>query len=367
MIGEILAGVLVGPTLFGGLIARTLFPVEVRPLLGALADVAVALFMFLVGLELDRRVFRHRGGVIASLTVGSVAVPFGLGVLLALCLSRSHPTPDPVVFVLFVGTAMAVTAFPVLARIVVDQGMDRSRIGGLALALAGVGDVLAWSTLALLVASAGSQGHPWRLLLVVPYVAAMVTVVPRALRRWTARSGPRPALVIPVLAGSLLAGGLTEWLGLHFIFGTFLFGVVLPRAGTEAFRAEVDRRVGHLARQLMPVYFVVAGLQVDLAGLGTSGFVELGLIVLVAMGGKFVGVYTAARLHRFDAPSSAVLATLMNVRGLTEVVLLTVGLTTKIIDAQLYSLMLVMAVLTTRHVGAAADAGAGPGLVVRGG
>jgi Kef-type K+ transport system membrane component KefB len=347
VVGEILAGILVGPTLLQGMVADTLFPLDVRPMLGALASVGVALFMFLVGLELDRQVVRAQGRVVVSLTLGSLLVPFGLGVLLALWLVRSHPTGDRLGFVLFVGTAMAVTAFPVLARIIVDRGMDRSRVGGLALATAAVGDVIAWTLLAVIVASVGAGGTPWRLLLVPIFVALMATVVPWLVRRQLARHGSGPAVLVPILAGVLVAGAATEWLGLHFIFGAFLLGAVVPRDGTEQLRAELNGRVGQLAVLLMPIYFVVAGFEVDLSGLGAAGLAELGLILLVAMGGKFAGVYAAARFSRLDVRSSAALATLMNVRGLTELVLLTVGLQIGILDPRMYSLMVAMAVLTT--------------------
>ncbi|TCO44775.1 cation:proton antiporter [Actinocrispum wychmicini] len=333
VIGEIVAGVLVGPTLFDGRIAATLFPTEVRPMLSALATIGVALFMFLVGLELDRRAVLAQGRVVVLVSAGSLLVPFGLGVVLALWLGQSHPVSG-VRFVLFMGTAMAVTAFPVLARILVDRGMDRLRVGRLALASAAVGDVVAWILLAAIVASGGT----WQLVLVVPYVVIMVTVVPRLLRHGT---GPRRLAVI--LVGVLLSGGLTEWMGLHFIFGAFLLGVVVPRD----LRTEAGTRIGPLATLLLPVYFVVAGFQVNLAGLGATGLTELGLIILVAVGGKFAGVYTAARVSRLDARSAATLATLMNTRGLTELVLLTIGLQVGLLDIGLYSLMVAMAVFTT--------------------
>ncbi|WP_238606681.1 cation:proton antiporter [Amycolatopsis sp. Poz14] len=165
VIGEILAGLLMGPTLFGGAIARTVFPVDVRPSLTALANVGVAVFMFVVGLELERGLLRGQGRVAVTVAMGSIVVPFGLRVLLASHLARDHANGNRLGFVLFLGAAMSVTAFPVLARILADRGMINTPLGGLALACAAVDDVLAWSLLAVVVAPAGggrtSGGYCW--------------------------------------------------------------------------------------------------------------------------------------------------------------------------------------------------------------
>lgn len=347
VVGEIVGGLLLGPTLFGGRVTDTLFPADVRPLLGAFANVGVALFMFLVGLEFDPGVMRRSAGTVGWLCAGSLVVPFGLGALLALWLLGDHPSRQPVVFVVFLGTAMAVTAFPVLARIIVDFGLLASRVGGLALALAAVGDVIAWTVLAV-VALVRAGGHSWHLLLFLPYTAAMVFVVPRLLRCRAVGRLPQSAVVALVVAGVLASGGATEWMGLHLIFGAFLFGLVVPRAGLRGgFRERLGTSVEPLASFLMPVYFVVAGFRVDLSHLDVTAIGELLLILLAAGGGKLLGVYGGARAARLDHRSALMLATLMNVRGLTELVLLTVGLSLGILDAGLYSLMVVMAVVTT--------------------
>jgi len=348
VIGEIIGGILLGPTLFGGRLTDTLFPTDIRPLLSAFANVGVALFMFLVGLEFDRGVMRRQSGTMGWLGVGSLVVPFGLGALLALWLLGDHPSRHPAVFVVFLGTAMAVTAFPVLARIIIDHDLLTSRVGGLALALAAVGDVIAWTVLAGVVALVGAAGHSWRLLLLFPYAATMVLVIPWLLRSRFLGRLPERAVVPLVMAGVVASGAGTEWMGLHLIFGAFLFGLVVPRAGLRAgLRERLDTSVEPLASFLMPIYFVVAGFRVDLSHLDARAIGELLLILLVASGGKLLGVYGGARAARFDHRSALTLATLMNVRGLTEIVLLTVGLSLGLLDSGLYSLMVVMAVLTT--------------------
>jgi Kef-type K+ transport system membrane component KefB len=339
VVGEIVAGVLLGPTLFHGWIADTLFPLSVRPMLSALANVGVALFMFLVGTELDHRSVRAHGRVVGWVSTGSLVVPFGLGTALGMWLR-----PGDVRLALFLGTAMAVTAFPVLARIINDRGLVGTRVGAIALASAAVGDVVAWTLLAVIVAAGGT---PWRLLFAVPYLLLMTTVVRKALRDPRVLKPGASSTTAIVVCGVLLSGGLTELMGLHFIFGAFLFGLVMPKAGAQRLHTDVMARIGQLATLFLPVYFVVAGFGVDLSTLDAGGLGLLGLILVAAMGGKFAGVYTVARLSGMTARPAGALATLMNTRGLTELVLLTVGRQAGLLDTRLYSLMVAMAVLTT--------------------
>lgn len=357
VIGEIFAGILVGPTLFSGVIADTLFPTDIRPFLAALANVGLVLFMFIVGYELDHTLMRGKERVAVSVSVGSILLPFGLGAALALYLVKNHPTDEKLGFALFIGAAMSVTAFPVLARILTDRGMHRTRIGGLALASAAVDDILAWSLLAVVVTVAGSGGHDqWHILLAVPYVALMFGVVRPLLRRLVAARDEAgrltPGILAIVLVGLLVSCWMTEWLGVHFIFGAFVFGAIMPRLGGEQLRHEVLERLEQVSvLLLLPVFFVVAGLKVDLSTVGLTGLGELALILLVAIAGKFIGAFVGARLQRVPNRQSAVLATLMNTRGLTEIVILTVGLQLGVLDGELFSLMVVMAIVTTVMAG----------------
>ncbi|WP_435970274.1 cation:proton antiporter [Streptomyces sp. Qhu_M48] len=190
VVGEILAGVLLGPTLFHGALSDTVFPADVRPMLSALGNLGVALFMFLVGLELDRRLLRGTGRAAAGVSLGSVLCSFGLGALLALWLWNDHASGDRLAFVLFIGAAMSITAFPVLARILTDQGIQRTRVGALAMASAAVGDVIAWLLLAAVLTFTGSRSS-WQVLLVVPYAVVMIMVVRPLLGRFLAAREPR--------------------------------------------------------------------------------------------------------------------------------------------------------------------------------
>jgi Kef-type K+ transport system membrane component KefB len=358
VVGEILAGVLVGPTLFGTVVSDHLFPTEVRPALSGLANVGLLLFMFIIGYELDHTLVRDRKRVAVSVSVGSIVLPLGLGIVLATWLAGRHAVPHGLPFALFIGAAMSVTAFPVLARILTDRGMLRTEIGGIALAGGAVDDVLAWSLLAGVVAvgAADASATPWQIVLAVPYVLVMVLVVRPLLRRLAVAREQAgrltPDILGVILVGLLLSCFTTEWLGVHAIFGAFLFGAVMPRAGGERLRHEILERLEQVSvLLLLPVFFVLAGLKVDLSTVGGSGLLELGAILLVAITGKFVGAYAGARLHRIPARQAGALATLMNTRGLTEIVILTVGSQLGILDDKLFSLMVVMALVTTVMAG----------------
>ncbi|MEU9254342.1 cation:proton antiporter [Streptomyces sp. NPDC048270] len=356
VIGEVLAGIALGPTLFHGAISDALFPGSIRPLLGALAAVGVAVFMFIVGLEWDAKLIRGSGSLATSVSFSSILVPFGFGMVLALYLMDEYGTDDQTAFMLFMGIAMSITAFPVLARILTDRKMTRTPLGAVALACASIDDVLAWTVLAAVVAMSGSAGSDeWRILLAIPYLLGMLFVLRPMLRRFVERRPElrlTPTVFACVVAGLLLSAAVTEWVGLHYIFGAFLFGVVLPRTGTERLRSEVHDRLGEMnGTLLLPVFFLVAGLKVDLSELDMSGLGALALILLVAVGGKFTGAYVAARLNRMPVRQSAALAALMNTRGLTELIVLNVGLQLGFLSQGLYSLMVVMAVVTTAMAG----------------
>jgi len=358
VIGEVLMGVLLGPTLLHGF-SQTLFPDDIRPLLSALANIGVALFMFGVGSELDMALLRGRRLIAGSVSSGSIALPFALGAGLAYFLMREHPTDNRLGFVLFMGAAMSVTAFPVLARILTDRGMIRTWLGNLALACAAIDDVLAWTLLAVVVALSGAAtGGQWLLLLFVPYLLLMAYVVRPVLRRLLRhRAGGESAVSLAmavVLVGLLASGAFTEWIGLHFIFGAFLFGTVVPRDALRNRERQpgVTEQIGRLnGTLLLPIFFIVAGLRVDLSGFGRTALLELVLIFAVAIGGKFAGAYVAARLSGLRNRPATALATLMNTRGLTELIILTVGLQLGVLDVSLYSSMVVMALVTTAMAG----------------
>ncbi|MES9556162.1 MULTISPECIES: cation:proton antiporter [unclassified Streptomyces] len=352
VIGEILAGILLGPTLLPDAVQRALFPADIHLVLSALGTIGVTLFLFLIGQELTRHPPRRQTGVVLATTAGSIVVPFALACLLAVTVSVPAEGRS-LGYTLFLGTAMSVTAFPVLARIVRDRDLLGTPVASISLASAAIGDLLAWSMLAVTVMVA--SGHTrWRLLLVLPLLALVLGALRPLLARWAgwrARNGRTGEPYAVVLAGVLGCAAATEWLGLHAIFGAFLFGLVMP-SGPGGLREPAGRQLGLVTEYLLlPVYFVVAGAQVDLSRIGASGVTEFGAIMLVAVGGKYLGVTAAARWSGLDWRRSAVLATLVNTRGLTELIILTTGLQLGLLDRRQYSLMVLMAVVTTVMAG----------------
>jgi Kef-type K+ transport system membrane component KefB len=359
VLGEILVGILLGPTFFHARITHALFPLSLIPPLTALADIGLVLFMFVVGYEVDLRLIRGRERVAAGVSTGSVIVPLGLGAALGVWLAHRNHVHNVTTFSLFIGTAMAATAFPVLARILTDRGLHRTRIGGIALASAAIADVLAWVLLAAVVAVAGrsaGNSEQWKVLLVIPYAALMFAVVRpllRRLSRFYMQAGRlSPNILATVLAGLLLSASATQWMGLHFIFGAFLFGVVMPRENVLGLREEILERLEQISvLVLLPIYFVVSGRNIDLSNLGHSGLVELAAILVVAIVGKLAGAYLGAVFTGVRGRNAGVLATLMNTRGLTELVILGVGFQLGILNQSLYTLMVVMALVTTAMSG----------------
>ncbi|MFF5037570.1 cation:proton antiporter [Nocardia salmonicida] len=342
VIGEIAAGVLAGPTILGPHLSQVLFPADARPVLSVLANLGVLGFMFVAGLEVDRSAFTRRRAVVPAISAAAYTVPFALGCLVAVLALSRHRTGSTVSFALFIGASLAVTAFPVLARILVDRQLIRTQIGQLSLACAAVIDVLAWIALAVVLMLVAPSGSYWRWALLIPLAALVWWGARPLLAKLAATSTPQQVLLLAI-GSALLLGALTEWIGLHVIFGGFVAGLCFPRAQRAA--AETGATV--LSSLLLPAFFAVAGLSVDLGMLDIAGIGELVIIVVAAVGGKIGAVMLAGRLTRLDKRTSAALAALLNTRGLTELVVLHIGLTTGLIGTGLYSLLVVMALVTT--------------------
>jgi Kef-type K+ transport system membrane component KefB len=355
VVGEILAGILLGPSLFSGVISRSLFPISVRPFLSAVADLGLIAFMFIVGMELDRRTRRGLGRVTAATALGATLLPFGLGLLLAVYLASQDRVQHRLGFVLFIGVATSITAFPVLARIVTDRGMNRTFVGTAALSAAAVCDLTAWTLLAVVQAIVRGVSQ-WQVVLIIPFAALMLLAIRPLLRRVLSGpvdpGNPAPAGQLAlVLAGLLTSAAITQLLGLQFVFGAFLFGLIMPDHQTAPVCARIRDRLEFATLLLLPVFFVVAGLKVNLATIGWAGVGDLGLILAATITGKFGGAFAGARTQGFPVRQAAVLATLMNTRGLTELIVLSVGLQIGVISGRIYSLMVVMALVTTGMAG----------------
>lgn len=317
VIGEIVAGIALGPSVLGSAADKVMFPADIRTMLAAIANVGLAVFMFSVGLELDRGSARRGVKAAAAVSLSSTIVPFSAGFLLAYTMLTSHDASHrAVVFAVFVGAAMSITSFPVLARILTDHGWQRLPIGELALTSAAACNVIAWIMLAAATAMVDGSRVLWLLALVPGYAAVMFCLVRPLLRRLVA-ARPSTSRLLPVMvAGLLLSGAVTEWLGLNLIFGAFLFGLIVPVDGAAQLRRALrDQLGGCCATVLLPVFFVTTGLAVNLTHVGLASIGELAMIALVASVSKYAGAFVSARRLGFDARRSAAFATLMNTRG----------------------------------------------------
>lgn len=363
VIGEIIGGILLGPSVLGllpGHLDAHLFPATALPTLNVLAQLGIAVFVFIVGLEVDLGLIRGRRRVAATVSLSSVALPFGLGAAAALLLHEqfSHVGSHEVrllSFALFIGATMSVTAFPVLARVLSERHMLGTELGSFVLACAAMDDVLAWTILAVVIGIIRSSSDFSFLRIVLELAAFVVAVlfgVRPALRWLFERDRRHGSLSLNTLAatlvGTLLSAWVTDKIGINLIFGAFLFGAAVPKRGAESLVASiVERLESAILLLLLPIFFVVAGLSVDFRTLVVGDLPYLVLILAVAIGGKFFGAAVAARLQGVTRRRAMAVGTLMNTRGLTELVILTIGLTLGVLDTRLYTLMVVMAVLTT--------------------
>ncbi|WP_275693209.1 cation:proton antiporter [Nocardioides sp. TF02-7] len=255
---------------------------------------------------------------------------------------------------------MSITAFPVLARILTDRRMHRTETGGLALACAATDDILAWTLLAVVIgiAGGGDHGHGpgWLVVLAVPFALVAIFVVRPVLTRLTGmyhRAGElTPTVLSIVLVGLLLFAAATEYLGVHYIFGAFLFGAILPHEDAAALRHEILVRLEQISvLLLLPVFFLVSGLKVDLRGLSAENLLQLVAILAVAIAGKYAGAYVGARSAGVPHWQANALGVLMNTRGLTELVILNVGHELGLLGDELFTMMVVMALVTTVMTG----------------
>ena len=364
VMGEVLAGILLGPTLLGALapgVMTYLFPGDIVPLISAAANIGLAFYLFIVGMELDPDILRERIAQAALISNTSVAFPLALGFLAAIPVYEIlAPDADYLPFALFMGVAMSVTAFPVLARILVERRMLRHPVGALAMAGAAIDDVTAWALLALATAVGGAASGS-KVFLVVGgaalFSAALLLIGRRLLARVSTaydEVGRVPAIWLGIIfVAVLLATYSSGTIGIAPIFGAFLVGLIMPRhAGlTDDVR---DRIEDFVVIVMLPLFFVVTGLRVEINALNRWELwaITLGLIV-VAIVGKWVGAMAAARYGGFGWRESNVIGTLMNTRGLTELIVLNIGLEQGLISPQLFTMLVLMALVTTFMAGPA--------------
>jgi Kef-type K+ transport system membrane component KefB len=366
VIGEIAAGLLLGPSLLGALWPEAytfLFPTDSLDSLRLLSQLGVILFMFAVGLDVDTAHLRQRAPTAIAVSHFSIVVPFLLGVTAALGLYKSY-APEGVPFhsfALFMGIALSITAFPVLARVIEERGLTRTPLGTTALACAAVDDVTAWSLLAVVVTLVTAGGIGWPLAAMILGLAIFIVVMIRVVRPWLDRlfgeaeaplARPQTAQVLVVLLASAV---VTELIGIHALFGAFLAGAIMP--ANHDFRQQLRERFETLSSVvLLPIFFAFTGLRTEVGLLNdAAAWAVCGGIILVAVAGKLLGSMLAARWSGTNWQDAFVLGALMNTRGLMELVALNVGYDLGILSPRIFTMLVLMALVTTAMTGPLID------------
>lgn len=367
VIGEMIAGIVLGPSLLGLYfpeVFQAIFPSESLGNLRFLSQIGLILFMFIVGMELDLNVLRNKAHDAVVISHASIILPFALGVGLAYFLYESY-APENVQFLsysLFIGIAMSITAFPVLARIIQERGLQKTKLGTVAITCAAADDITAWCILAAVIAivKAGSFASAlYTIALALAYVILMIKIVRPFLQRIGNISNTKETLSKPVVAifflTLILSAYTTEVIGIHALFGAFMAGAIMPE--NNKFRNIFIDKIEDVALVLLlPLFFVFTGLRTQIGLLNDPQLWKItGLIILVAVVGKFVGSALAARFVGQNWKDSLSIGALMNTRGLMELVVLNIGYDLGVLSTELFSMMVVMALATTFMTGPALD------------
>ena len=362
VMGEMLAGIVLGPSVLGLFFPQVmtfLFPASSLGTLRQLSQIGVVIFMFIVGMELNIRHLREKASAAVMISHASIVFPFLLGTALALFLYNDLAPPETSfnAFALFIGVAMSITAFPVLARILEDRGLSQTDLGSIALTCAAVDDATAWCILALVIALVKATGvgiSVITIVLTLVFVLLMLLVVrPRfdqVLKGPDLRQHWRR--LIPIILAFLLACALiTETIGVHALFGAFIAGVVMPDS-TE-FRIYLkDKLEAFGSYALLPLFFAFTGLRTEIGLLtGWYDWALCGLIILVAIAGKLGGSMLMSRLTGMNWSRSFAIGVLMNTRGLVELVVLNIGYDLGILSGRIFAMMVLMALVTTFMTG----------------
>lgn len=367
VIGEIVAGIVLGPSLLGNYfpeISSFLFPIESLGNLAVVSQLGLVLFMFVVGMELDLKVLRNQAHDAIVISHASIIFPFLLGMALAYFIFQQTAPPDIsfLSYALFIGISMSITAFPVLARIVQERGMTKTRLGSIAITCAAADDITAWCLLAAVIAvvKAGSLASAgYTLIFAAAYVVIMLRFVRPFLQRIGDLYSSKERLSKPVVGifflTLLISAWTTEVIGIHALFGAFMAGVIMP--ANVNFRNIFIEKVEDVSQVLLlPLFFVFTGLRTQIGLLNEPGLWQLCLLViLIAVVGKFVGSTVSARFVGQNWHSSLTIGALMNTRGLMELVALNIGYDLGVLTAEMFAILVLMALVTTFMTGPALD------------
>ena len=367
VIGEIIAGIVLGPSLFGLYfpdLKESLFPFDSLGNLQLLSQVGLILFMFVIGMELDLKVLKNKANDAVVISHASIVIPFALGVGLSYYIYHQFAPPgvEFLSFSLFMGIAMSITAFPVLARIVQERGIHKTRLGTIVITCAAADDITAWCLLAAVIAivKAGSFISSLYVIgLAIGYVLMMLFVVKPFLKRIGDLYGKKDNIKKPVVAifflTLIVSSYLTEIIGIHALFGAFMTGVIMP--DISKFRNVFIEKVEDVSLiLLLPLFFVFTGLRTEIGLINEPYLWKItGFIILVAVAGKFFGSALAAKFVGQSWRDSLTIGALMNTRGLMELVVLNIGYELGVLSPKVFTMMVIMALVTTFMTGPALD------------
>lgn len=367
VIGEIIAGIALGPSLLGMYFpgfSENLFPPDTLGNLNLLSQIGLILFMFVVGMELDLSVLRSKAQNAVVISHASIIIPFSLGVGLSYFIYEQF-APDGIQFLsfaLFMGIAMSITAFPVLARIIQEKGIQKTKLGTLVITCAAADDITAWCILAVVIAivKAGSfVSAVYFIVLALLYVIAMIKVVRPFLKKVSDKHLKEENISKPIVTlfflTLIISAYISEAIGIHSLFGAFMAGAIMPE--NKIFRKLFIEKVEDIAMVLLlPLFFVFTGLRTEIGLLNEMSLWGITfIIILVAVTGKFLGSALAARFVDQSWKDSLTIGALMNTRGLMELVVLNIGYDLGVLSPEIFTMMVIMALVTTMMTGPALD------------
>ena len=367
VIGEIIAGIVLGPSLLGMYFpgfSAALFPVESLGNLKFLSQIGLILFMFVIGMELDIKVLKNKASEAVVISHASIVIPFALGIGLSYFVFNKF-APEGVQFLsfsLFMGIAMSITAFPVLARIVQEREIHKTKLGAIVITCAAADDITAWCLLAVVIAivKAGDFiSSLYVISLAAIYVLAMIFIVKPFLKRIGDLYGSKDSIGKPVLAifflFLILSSYATEVIGIHALFGAFMMGSIMPDV-TKFRMIFIDKVEDVAVILLLPLFFVFTGLKTEIGLINDPYLWKVtGAIIMVAVVGKFLGSALAAKFVGQNWKDSLTIGALMNTRGLMELIVLNIGLELKVLTPEVFTMMVIMALVTTFMTGPALD------------
>jgi Kef-type K+ transport system membrane component KefB len=359
VMGEIIAGIILGPSVVGALFpgfSSFVFPASSLGNLQMLSQVGLILFMFVIGMELDLNIIRKKAKSAVLISNISIIIPYALGVLLSFWLKDDFCPPGVpfYAFSLFIGIAMSITAFPVLARIIRERNLTNTRMGSIAIISAATGDIAGWCILAVVIAiaKAGSIGTSlYTLAFAIVYVLIMLLAIRPMLKKMSANKTTnedvKRSTIATIFIVLLLSSYCAEVIGIHALFGAFMAGVIMPLEWD--FRKLIINKIEDLALvMLLPIFFIFTGLRTQIGLLNdVSLWGVCGVIILFAVIGKLGGSAIAARIAGETAHDSLAIGALMNTRGLMELIILNIGYDLGILDPQVFAMMVIMALVTT--------------------